>query len=88
MSVKNTKSDGVEVSLIIDSLKEHNLEHLDPGFEIKRIFQTLKTSDRIGEYSLIDRNVSFDLLSVAANQREEFIEIFHYDWLPPKVRQN
>ena len=36
-------------------------------------------------YKLIHLNVNLALLSAAANQRSEFGEILHYDWLPQKV---
>ena len=38
-------------------------------------------------YLLMDLDVNLVPLSVAANQRREFMKILHCDWLPPKVGQ-
>ena len=40
------------------------------------------------EYLLIDLDVNLVLFLVAANQRRVFMEIFHCDWLQPRVGQD
>ena len=39
-------------------------------------------------YLLLDLDLNLALLSVAANQRQEFMKILHCDWLPLTVRQD
>ena len=40
------------------------------------------------KYLLLDLEINLALLSAAANQRQEFMKILHYDWLPSTVRQD
>ena len=62
-----------------------------PGTKVYDQIATRERSSADGEfgmYLIIDLDVNFVRLSVAANQRPEFLEILNSDWLSPKMGQD